>query len=403
MDGKSSQAGPVVGPLSGIKVIDLSAMVSGPMAAGLLADQGAEVIKVEPRQGDLTRLIGPAKGDISALFAAINRGKRSIVLDLKQAAACAVLRELLSDADVVIENFRPGAMARLGFGFEAVSAVNPRIVYLSISGFGQTGPNAQVRVYDPVIQAAAGIADAHPNPADGEPQLLQTLMCDKVTALTASQAVTAALFARERSGRGQKIELSMLDAAVAFLWPEALYNHAFLSEPPPAMPEFGANQKLWHCRDGWLAMITPQDEEFAAMCRVLGVPELITDPRFVSIPNRRLNQPPLRAVLEPIVAARAVDELVAELGAGGVPVGRVNTKASLAADAQVQHNGLLRDTHYPDIGMLRTPRAAAQFIGMPHDDTRRAPHLGEHSRAVLRERGHGNADIEALLASGAVR
>ena len=206
------------GPLAGIKVIDLLAVVSGPMAAGLLADQGAEVIKVEPRQGDLTRLIGPAKGDISAIFAAINRGKRSIVLDLKQAAACAVLHDLLGDADVVIENFRPGAMARLGFGYEAVAAVNPRIVYLSISGFGQTGPNAQVRVYDPVIQAASGMADAHPNPADGEPQLLQTLVCDKVTALTASQAITAALFARERSGHGQKIELSMLDAAVAFLW-----------------------------------------------------------------------------------------------------------------------------------------------------------------------------------------
>jgi crotonobetainyl-CoA:carnitine CoA-transferase CaiB-like acyl-CoA transferase len=391
------------GPLAGIRVIDLSAVVSGPMAAGLLADQGAEVIKVEPRQGDLTRLIGPAKGDISALFAAINRGKRSIVLDLKQASARDMLRDLLSDADVVIENFRPGAMTRLGFGYEAVAAFNPRIVYLAISGFGQTGPNAQVRVYDPVIQAAAGMADAHPNPADSEPQLLQTLMCDKVTALTASQALTAALFARERSGRGQKIELSMLDAAVAFLWPEAFYNHAFLTDPPPAMPEFGANQRLWRCRDGWLAMITPQDEEFAAMCRVLGHPELITDPRFVSIPTRRLNQPPLRALLEPVVAARAVDELVAELGAAGVPVGRVNTKAGLAADAQVQHNGLLRDTHYPGIGPLRTPRAAAQFIGLPHDDTRLAPHLGEHSRAVLRERGRSEADIEALFSGGAVR
>jgi CoA:oxalate CoA-transferase len=136
---------------------------------------------------------------------------------------------------------------------------------------------------------------------------------------------------------------------------------------------------------------------------VLGHPELITDPRFVSIPTRRLNQPPLRALLEPVVAARAVDELVAELGAGGVPVGRVNTKASLAADTQVRHNGLLRDTHYPGIGPLRTPRAAAQFIGLPHDDTRRAPHLGEHSRAVLRERGHSEAAIEALFSGGAVR
>ena len=165
------------------------------------------------------------------------------------------------------------------------------------------------------------------------------------------------------------------------------------------MPEFGANQKLWRCQDGWLAMITPQDAEFAAMCNVFGKPELISDPRFVSIPTRRLNQSPLRALLEPVVAQRGVDELVAALGEGGVPAGRVNTKASLAADAQVQHNGLLRDTHYPGIGTLRTPRAAAQFIGLPHDDTRLAPHLGEHSRAVLRERGYSAAAIEALVAS----
>jgi len=142
-----------------------------------------------------------------------------------------------------------------------------------------------------VIQAVAGIADAHADPHSGEPQLLQTLMCDKVTALTAAQAISAALFARERAGdrRGQKIELAMLDAAVAFLWPEALYNHSFLDEPPRAMPEFGANQRLWRCADGWLAMITPQNDEFAAMCRVFGVPELVSDARFASIPARRMH------------------------------------------------------------------------------------------------------------------
>ena len=390
------------GPLSGIRVVDLSAVVSGPMAAGLLADQGAQVIKVEPRQGDLTRLIGPAKGDISAIFAAINRGKQSLGLDLKQAAARAVLRELLAEADVLVENFRPGAMARLGLAYEDVVAFNPRIVYLSISGFGQTGPNAQVRVYDPVIQAVAGLACAHPDPHSGDPQLLQTLVCDKVTALTAGQALTAALFARERSGRGQKIELSMLDASVAFLWPEACYNQAFQQDPPPAMPEFGATQRLWRCRDGWLALITPQDDEFAALCRVLGRPDLVADPRFVSIPTRRLHQPELRAMLDPVVVLRAVDEVVAELAAAGVPVGRVNAKAALAADAQVQHNRLLRDTPYPGLGPLRSPRAAAQFIGMPFDDTRLAPHLGEHSRSVLQGLGRSGADIDSLYASGAV-
>jgi crotonobetainyl-CoA:carnitine CoA-transferase CaiB-like acyl-CoA transferase len=397
-----------VGPLAGIKIIDLSAVVSGPMAAGILADQGAQVIKVEPRQGDLTRIIGPAKGDITGLFAAINRGKRSIVLDLKQTSARAVLRDLLADADVLIENFRPGAMARLGFGYEAVAAFNPRIVYLSISGFGQSGPNSQVRVYDPVIQAAAGFADAHPDPRSGEPQLLQTLLCDKITALTAAQAMTAALLGRERHangpgpGRGQHIELSMLDAAVAFLWPEAFYNHAFLDEPPAVLPEFGSNQKLWRCKDGWLALITPQNEEFAGLCRVFALPELIGDPRFASIPARRLNQPQLRALLEPLMAVRPVTALATELGAAGVPASRVNHKAQLAQDPQVLHNALLYDTVYAGLGRLRTPRAAAQFLGMPFDANRRAPHLGEHSEAIVRELGRSEAEWAALRTSGAV-
>jgi crotonobetainyl-CoA:carnitine CoA-transferase CaiB-like acyl-CoA transferase len=395
-----------VGPLAGIKIIDLSAVVSGPMAAGILADQGASVIKVEPRQGDLTRIIGPAKGDITGLFAAINRGKRSIVLDLKQDSARAVLRDLLLDADVLIENFRPGALARLGFSYEAVAAFNPRIVYLSISGFGQTGPNAQVRVYDPVIQAAAGFAHAHPHPQTGEPQLLQTLLCDKITALTAAQALTAALLGRERQvngpGRGQYLALSMLDAAVAFLWPEAFYNHAFLDEPPAPLPELGSNQKLWRCKDGWLALLTPQNEEFAALCRVFDMPALATDPRFASIPARRLHQPQLRELLEPLMALRPVDALATELGAAGVPASRVNLKTELAQDPQVLHNALLYDTAYTGLGRIRTPRAAAQFLGLPFDAARKAPHLGEHSQEIVRELGRSEAQWVALRESGAV-
>ena len=345
MNADSTEPTPTpTGPLAHLRIVDLSAVVSGLMAAGLLADQGAQVVKVETRQGNLTRHIGPAKDDISALFAAINRGKRSIVLDLKQADGRRVLCELLASADVLIESFRPGAMARLGLAYEDVAAFNPRIICLSISGFGQTGRQSQVRVYDSVIQAAAGFADAHPDPHNGEPQLLQTLVCDKLTALTAAQAVTAALLGRERSGQGQKIALAMLDAAVAFLWPEAMYNQAFQHQPPPAMAEFGASQRLWRCVDGWLAISTPQNDEFAALCRVLGQTDLITDPRFTTIPGRRQHLPQLRERLAPLVAQRLADDMVAELGAAGVPAGRVNSKAGLSDDAQVQHNALLGQT-----------------------------------------------------------
>jgi crotonobetainyl-CoA:carnitine CoA-transferase CaiB-like acyl-CoA transferase len=390
-------------PFAGIRVIDLSAVVSGPMATGLLADQGADVIKVEAAKGDLTRLIGPSKGDISALFCTINRGKRSIVLDLKQPEGAAVLRELLAGADVLVENFRPGALARLGFSFEAVAAINPRLIYLSISGFGHTGPYSGYRVYDPVIQAVSGFADAHPKSETGEPQLLQTLICDKITALTAAQAVSAALYARSQTGLGQKIELSMLDAALSFLWPEALYNHSFLDGDVAAMPEFGANQKLWRGRDGWFAMITPQDDEFAAMCRALGVPELIRDPRFVSIPQRRKHPAELRALIEPLVATQAVDELVSRLGAAGVPVGRVNSKRELADDPQVQANGRLQVTEQAGLGRIRTPRTAARFGAVAPADSAGAPHLGEHTQDVLRELGRSEAQIDALFGSGAVQ
>ncbi len=390
-------------PLSGVRILDLSAVVSGPMATGILADQGAEVIKVETQGGDLTRRVGPIQGDMTTLFATINRGKRSIVLDLKQEAARAILRELAEQADVLVENFRPGAMQRLGFGYEQVKAFNPRIVYLSISGFGQSGPYAGYRVYDPVIQAVSGFADAHPDPDTQEPKLLQTLMCDKITALTAAQAITAALHGRQATGQGSRIELSMLDAGLSFLWPEALYNHSFLDNPPAPVPEFGARQKLWRCKDGWFAMIAPQDEEFAGICRVFGKTELLQDPRFANMMLRRDNIDAWRAVLEPIAAQQLVRPFVERLAAEGVPVGQVNFKADLAHDPQIQHNQSLMESDYPGLGRVRAPRAAARFNQQAADPSRLAPHLGEHTRAILTELGRSEASIEALYAAGVVR
>lgn len=393
----------MTGPLSGVRILDLSAVVSGPMATGILADQGAEVIKVETQTGDLTRRVGPIQGDMTSLFATINRGKRSIVLDLKQEAARTILRELAEQADVLVENFRPGAMQRLGFAYEQVKAWNPRIVYLSITGFGQSGPYSGYRVYDPVIQAVSGFADAHPDFETQEPKLLQTLMCDKITALTAAQAITAALHGRQVSGEGSRIELSMLDAGLSFLWPEALYNHSFLDKPPAPVPEFGARQQLWRCKDGWFAMIAPQDEEFAGICRVFGKPELLQDPRFANMMLRRDHIDAWRAVLEPIAAEQLVGPFVERLAAEGVPVGKVNRKAELADDPQILHNESLIEAHYPGLGRIRAPRAAARFDQVPADPQRLAPHLGEHTRAILGELGRDAPAIEALFAAGSVR
>lgn len=391
------------GPLSGVRVIDLSAVVSGPMAAGMLAEQGADVIKVEPPDGDMSRRVGPAKGDISALFMSINRGKRSIVLDLKLAQARAVLDELIRGADVLVENFRPGTMSRLGLDYEQVKKANPRLIYLSISGYGQSGPYAHARVYDYVIQAASGFADAHADPATERPGLLPTLLCDKLTALHASQAVCAALHARQARGEGQKIELSMLDASIAFLWPEAMYNHGFLEDPPPPAPEFGANQRPWQCRDGWFTSMTPQNDEFAALCRGFGRPELAHDERFATMDGRRRHYQALREILEPIALQQNVAEFVERLAQEGAPVGRVNRKAGLADDPQVRHNRTVARYRMDNVGMVQLPRAAALFSATPGPDCLQVPRAGQHSRELLRELGKSADEVEALLEAGAVR
>jgi len=385
-------------PLHGIRVLDLSAVISGPMATALLADQGADVIKVEPLAGDQSRRIGPAKGDLSAMFISTNRGKRSIALDLKRKDHLAVVHELVKRADVLVENFRPGAMQRLGLGAEALCAAHPRLVYVSISGFGQDGPYAGARVYDAVIQAVSGMSASHPNQVTGEPSVLATTVCDKLTALNTAQAVCAALFARERSGRGTRLQLSMLDAALAFQWPDAMNNHTFVSDPPRAFPEFGIRQRAYRTRDGHVATMTPQQDEFAALCKGLGHPDLVQDPRFCTGDARRHNVAELVPILEALFAEHDTDELVHTLRAAGVPIGRVNHRHEVLSDPQVLHNRSLVEIDHGNAGTVRLARSAARF-GMAATATTpgAAPHLGEHSREVLAELGYDGARINALM------
>jgi crotonobetainyl-CoA:carnitine CoA-transferase CaiB-like acyl-CoA transferase len=385
-------------PLRGIRVLDLSAVLSGPMCTALLADQGAEVIKVEPPGGDLSRRIGPAKGAMSAMFITANRGKRSIVLDLKRASHLEVLRGLARRADVLVENFRPGAMLRLGLDHATLATDNPRLIYASITGFGQSGPYADGRVYDAVIQAVSGMSASHPSQASGEPMLLATAVCDKLSALTAAQAICAALFARERNGCGTKLELAMLDAALAFQWPDAMYNHVFVTDPPPPAPEFGVQQRPYRTRDGHVAAMTPQPDEFAALCRGLGRPELASDPRFAHIEARRRNVAELLTLLDALVADHDTEALVARLRAEGVPIGRVNGRSQVLDDAQVLHNQALQRVQHGALGTVRLARSAARFMGTDAPALRPAPQLGEHGRQVLAELGLQPARIEALLA-----
>ena len=219
------------GPLSGYRIIDLTTMISGPMATGLLGDQGADVIKVEaPGIGDLVRLLGRPREGITATFATTNRNKRSIVLDLKDPADLDAFRKLIATADVVVQNFRPGVVERMGIGEDDLREIKPDLIYVSISGFGETGPYAGKRVYDPIVQALSGLATIQGNRGVGRPRMMRLVIPDKVTAITAAQAITAALLARERSGMGQHVRLSMIDAMIALSWPEGFAGHTFIGE-----------------------------------------------------------------------------------------------------------------------------------------------------------------------------
>ena len=395
-------AGLLPQPLAGTRVLDLSTVYSGPMAAALLADQGADVIKVESPGGDICRRIGPAKGDISATFIAMNRGKRSIVIDLKSEQGKAILADLIARTDVLMENFRPGVMAKLGFDCDMLQQLNPRMIYLSITGFGQDGPYTKARVYDAIIQAVSGMCASHLEKPGGEPGLVATTICDKLTSMTAAQAVTAALLARQRDGQGRVIDLSMLDSTLAFNWPDGMYNHVWLNDPPPNWPEAGGTLRPYKTRDGYVTTMTPQQDEFEALCKGLGEPELAQDPRFSSIQARSRHPKEIRALLEALFAKHATDELVVGLHAADAPVGKVNQKSQVISDPQVVHNRTLVEIDHGPLGRVRVARAAALFENSNLPALRPAPHLGEHSEQVLRELGYDETHIAALKQGGAV-
>ncbi len=391
----------MAGPLEGIRVIDLTSMVSGPMATCVLGDQGAEVIKVEvPGTGDLIRHIGCARAGLSAIFTTLNRNKRSIVLNLRQPHGRELLHKLLAGADVLVQNFRPGVMDALGFGEAELRPRYPDLVYVSISGFGETGPYAQRRVYDIIIQAISGMAASQADPKTGEPELVRNIVCDKVTAVTAAQAITAALFARERGAGGQHVRLSMLDTAVAFLWPDTMQSYTFLGEgvTPPA-PLAGL-LSVRQTKDGHMTIFAISDAEFGGLCRALDCPELIDDARFADVTVRTRNAEVLAELLDRATGAHTTAELCARLEVEDVPHAEVTSLESLHRHPQVIENRLLVESEHPHTGRTRTPRPVASFEATPATLRRPAPALGEHTDELLAELGLPEGEIHKLHAEG---
>lgn len=399
-DGATTPAQPA-GPMSGIKVVDMSVMIAGPLAAMMLADQGADVVKVEsPGMGDMMRHLGSSKNGMTGIYVNNNRGKRSLVIDVKQAAGVDAMRLLIADADVVIQNFRPGAMERMGLGWHEMHELNPDLIYTSISGYGPDGPNSGRRAYDNVIQAASGLASVQAHPATGVPELFRTLLCDKATAYTATQAITAALFARERgTARGQHIELAMIDTAVAFMWPDSAMDAVLLDDDATHAPTIASMYGAVQLADGYAATSVVTESEFRAQCNTYGRPDLVDDPRFADGRLRATNRSALNAELKASAAMTTTVEFAQRAADFDLPAAVVQTLDHLPEDPQIINNSVFVEREHPIAGRVREPRPAARFGATPQRVSDHAPAFGQHSAEIVAELG---LDPEELLAAGVI-
>ena len=388
------------GPLHGVRVLDLTSMISGPTAAMILADQGADVIKIEPPNGDLMRHFGVLHRGMSSSFLSNNHGKRSLAVDIKGPEGLEIVRKLAATADVLLQNFRPGAIERMGLGEAEIRAIKPDIIFVSISGFGEIGPYSDQRVYDPVIQAVSGLAEIQADRPSGQPRMVRTTIPDMTTGLTAAQAIAAALFARERTGRGQHVRLAMLDTMIAFLWPEASASLSFVgNEADPARGQ-AAPDLVFKTLDRYVTAAAVSNSEWQGLCRALNRPDLIDDERFATPGARARNNAERRQIMAAEIAGWASAEILARLQAEGVPSGPVLSRTEVLTDEQVMLNRAIEVHDDPEMGPVRQPRPAARFSDTQAGIQRRAPYLGEHNAELLAELGYAAAEVERLTRVG---
>ncbi len=385
-----------MGPLNGIKVLDLTSMVSGPVAAMMLGDQGADVIKIEPVHGEQLRHLGEKHNDISATFYSCNRNKRSLALDLKTSDGKEVLWQLIDKADVLLQNFRPGAIERMGFGEKQVRQRNSGIIFVSISGFGEHGPYAHKRVYDPIIQGLSGATDIQANRETGRPGMFRIIIADKISALTAAQAVSSALFHRERFNEGQHIKLSMLGATIAFFWPEGMNGLTFAEQQVDHSKNFSSLDLVYESKDGFITLSTVSDKEWKALCAALQRDDLLTDKRFATAIARRENTKARRALVGAEIERHPTKELLELLDSHDVPCAPLLNREQLLNHPQIIESNTITRQIIPEFGEVRQPAPAAQFQLTQSSLRLPAPKLGQHSLEILKELGYSETACKEL-------
>lgn len=391
----------MTGPLDGFKILDLSAVLSGPLATMWLADQGANVIKVEPFHGDIVRAMGGGDG-ITPSFLSANRGKKGIAVDLKTPQGLALVMRLAAEADVLVQNFRPGAIERMGLGYDTVTEVNPNIVYCSISGFGETGPYAHKRVYDPVIQSLSGLADIQRDRETGRPKMIRTVIPDKTTGLTAAQAITAALLSRERTGKGQHVKVAMIDAMISLTWAEGMAGYTIIGNEDKVPPQL-APDLIFETSDGYITAGAISNAEWQGMCKALNKEEWLADERFNTPAGRVKNNAQRLNLTAEVIATKPTAHWLKVMDENSVPSAPVLSRKELLQHEQIIANKLIEEMHQPGLGAVRQPRPAARFSKTPAVISGPAPLLGEHTREVLSNLGLSDTDIDELYAQNIVR
>ena len=377
-------------PLSGIRVLDLSRVLAGPYCTMVLGDLGAEVIKVESSEGDETRGWGPpfageARGE-SAYYLCVNRNKRSIVVNFKTDKGQAIIRELIKQSDVLVENFRPGTLVRFSLDFESASVINPNLIYCSITGFGQTGPMRDKPGYDFMIQAMGGLMSITGEP-DGDPMKVGVAVADLFAGQNAVIAILAALQARTQTGRGQHLDISLFDSQVGML-ANVASNYLISGDLPGRYGNAHANivpYQSFQASDAWFVVAVGNDKQFERLCEVIGNPELASDPRFTVNSERVKNRDELIAVLKPIFLNKTANAWLSALEAAGIPCGAINTLDKVFAEPQVEARELLIHMQHAEMVDLKLVSSPLKFSDTPVHYRLPPPRLGEHTEEILKE------------------